>query len=634
MFAVVGYDLFTSDFLVLFSVFFLFTGQLSVKFLQIYDIPLGANNEIYGICRNPCDDNDFIQGYDGVVSSTGQAIFAPDPRDTSLPLKNTIEINLKCAKSDVLKIEVWKKLFSLFDSIIAETSINILPLLLHSSKMIERWFPVRYHDNSTGSILLELLFVGSSLAQMSPKSYVDKSFDHISSNPALGHEIDDSNDDSPSKLDSIFMEDALNSVEKSLQSSNEVSVVSNVDRNVEKANPSSVVSNIATSPSNKQSLITPVEEENIRLNDVSLSQLMISYLKVSMGIGNDAENEIFLNINDRTSNDNYIGKLFIGIVGFQPQTIESSSSSFYFTASMDDIDQGYRSTEFTSASKMNFEFFFNVIHFRSYLKIALFASNSRRKLGEAKVSIFHVLQLQANRYFRPSKTASEELVWNIHDISNHTSIIGKISARLNFVENMNSLYLSNTPMKVPKSPPELLSMERLQIHLTRFKELSDLINSMFAEYSKIVEWENSVLTCVLLWLFVYTCLYLDAEYFLVVPLFLLFVLLTSSMLRRMLGHFEAWWSEPKKKCVALLAEKYQPYSVMKLSILAFRNVPAEFSHAAVKITYHYQNKTIYRDLLHPSSDGSNENGASSLDYYIGSVGNISTSTYLIQYFML
>jgi hypothetical protein len=138
-----------------------------------------------------------------------------------------------------------------------------------------------------------------------------------------------------------------------------------------------------------------------------------------------------------------------------------------------------------------------------------------------------------------------------------------------FEEDMQGLFLSSDPRTAPAAPEEQLSVERLTLHISRFKAVIGMISSWFTAYNSIMDWEEPTFTGFLFVAFLYTTIKLNAEYALCAPIFIIVVLITKSFLNRRSGRFRKHWIEKGGD----FEDKFRPTAVLRISVVGIRNFP-------------------------------------------------------------
>lgn len=181
-------------------------------------------------------------------------------------------------------------------------------------------------------------------------------------------------------------------------------------------------------------------------------------------------------------------------------------------------------------------------HYRAQMRIYLVDANNDRKVGVAKVTPYYLMQREADKYGKLDKSPDFEKL-TMYDANNEKEEIGYFKISISFEEHTKNFFLSMTPKLAQTSPDETLSIERLSRHIDRFKLLLYFFTSLFDEYRSIMNWDNVPLTIFLFFVFVYTCLHIDAEYALCCPLFICVFLMTRSLQKRRFGSYRKNWIE-------------------------------------------------------------------------------------------
>jgi hypothetical protein len=96
-----------------------------------------------------------------------------------------------------------------------------------------------------------------------------------------------------------------------------------------------------------------------------------------------------------------------------------------------------------------------------------------------------------------------------------------------------------------------------------------------------MDWEDPFLTLLLLLLFVYTTLYINAEYALCCPIFVILALFTKSLIDRKSGQFRKYWVEDGNFSKSAPESVYQPVASIKVAVVGYRHLPSSLP-AAVK----------------------------------------------------
>jgi len=267
-----------------------------------------------------------------------------------------------------------------------------------------------------------------------------------------------------------------------------------------------------------------------------------------------------------------VGRFYVHLVSvLRSEVSDAAEGSHYVTISVDDQEQTEKRTQTvhgSAAPVYNKNFRFVAAHYRSFLRLSLVDALTGRKIGQAIVSAYSLLQRDADVHNGDWRRASLEKL-AMRDVNN-VERVGHFSVRLAFEEDSKGLFSGGRPRAVAAEPPEQWSVERFQTHIARFKALISLFTDWYSEYCRIMEWENRLLTLSLFVVFVWATLKVDAEYALCCPLFVLVVLLTLSWRRRFNGQYKQYWIS---RGAALASTDTRPAAVLRIFVLGFRNMP-------------------------------------------------------------
>jgi hypothetical protein len=288
-----------------------------------------------------------------------------------------------------------------------------------------------------------------------------------------------------------------------------------------------------------------------------------------------------------------VGKIIVHLESVHKSAVSDAAEGDHFvTASYDDTPAGEEeksNTVLSSATPVfNVKWTMPASHYRSQFRLCLVDANTDRKVGVAKVTPYYLMQREADKYGKVDYSPDFEKL-PMFDASNEKEEIGYFNVSISFEEDVKNFFLSLTPKLAQSSPDETLSIERLSRHIDRFKLLLNVFFNIIAEYRSIMNWDSVPITLFVFVVFVYTCLYIDAEYALCCPLFLCVYLMTRSLQRRRFGLYRKHWVEkgiPEE-------EMYRPISYLRVSVVGFRNLPKELLKGAnaamqkpcVKISY-------------------------------------------------
>ena len=125
-----------------------------------------------------------------------------------------------------------------------------------------------------------------------------------------------------------------------------------------------------------------------------------------------------------------------------------------------------------------------------------------------------------------------------------------VMLRIQFEEDVAGLFTSAHPHLAPCGPEEKISVERMRVHIARFQALIGWFTQVYEEYCSIMNWDDPLLTLVLFVVFIYMTLYVNAEYGLSCPLFVLVVLMTRSLHKRKV------WRTLRLLCVSSVLALY------------------------------------------------------------------------------
>ena len=144
-------------------------GKIAIELLHGYDIPLPTGVSLNGAFRISSSNNSTIvpivkssisvMGDQDIVWSTGSQNISGYSNILYLTYpKDNISSNSNISYS--LEVEIWKSMYTLFDSLFASSRVNLVPLLIYPNIIVERWFELKDNEKSScGMILLRLKFV-------------------------------------------------------------------------------------------------------------------------------------------------------------------------------------------------------------------------------------------------------------------------------------------------------------------------------------------------------------------------------------------------------------------------------------------------------------------------------------------
>lgn len=188
----------------------------------------------------------------------------------------------------------------------------------------------------------------------------------------------------------------------------------------------------------------------------------------------------------------------------------------------------------------------SVSSYDTIISFDLMDYNSKRVVGSGISSIFAIMQAQTDSAFdmkqQPLPSALQAKLTDVIDIPlhekrlqgisgfrNQSKVVGFVRVRLKFDENFNDLFISNLPKKIPPSPSEVLSVDRLKRHVARLVDIVDLFKSMYDDYRYVMDWKNPLVTIILLVMFIFVMCVMNSEYFMAIPLFAIIAFMTRSL---------------------------------------------------------------------------------------------------------
>jgi hypothetical protein len=165
--------------------------------------------------------------------------------------------------------------------------------------------------------------------------------------------------------------------------------------------------------------------------------------------------------------------------------------------------------------------------------------------------------------------------------------MGFLTAQVGFEEDVEHLFTGESLHDAPTTPPELLSVQRLGVHIARFTAIIDLFNQWYAEFVYIMEWQEPFTTLAILLAFLFFTLKVNAEYALSGVMFTIVTLMMRTMLRRRSGAYVKHYVELGVKGAPKL--DYRPVARLRIAVLGYRNGDAKenlsFSKPVMKVTY-------------------------------------------------
>jgi len=270
-----------------------------------------------------------------------------------------------------------------------------------------------------------------------------------------------------------------------------------------------------------------------------------------------------------------VGTIYVHLLSAQKSVVRDAAEGDYFAvvsmcSGIPEIDQDQeRETRVvlsTATPCFNESFEFMVPHFRSSLVVTLVDAQTEKKVGKTTVSIYSILQRDADKYHSNWELAGAD-TYQMKDITGK-ECIGHFTMQIRFKEDVVGLFLSSHPRVALQGPEEPMSLERVRTHIRRFGAVISSFKSLFSRYRSLMDWENPPFTFAMLVLFVYFTLTINAEYALCCPLFLVVALLTESWANRHFGHYRKRWVEVEEDS---LDYPYKPVAYLRIAVAGFRN---------------------------------------------------------------
>ena len=136
------------------------TGHFAIRLLNAYDldssqIPRGTN--LYGIFSIPTEE--------GVIRTSTACKGENDcvwPSDASGGFDSDSDFILSYtghSNNLLLRIELWRSVMFVWDSLIASAEVSLLPLLYYPDNIVERWFGITASGERCGAVLLRIQFI-------------------------------------------------------------------------------------------------------------------------------------------------------------------------------------------------------------------------------------------------------------------------------------------------------------------------------------------------------------------------------------------------------------------------------------------------------------------------------------------
>ena len=121
------------------------------------------------------------------------------------------------------------------------------------------------------------------------------------------------------------------------------------------------------------------------------------------------------------------------------------------------------------------------------------------------------------------------------------AVSGMVRLRVRFVEYSELCSVLVPPRSVPVAPKDEFSIATFQKHVARAQAVFKWFQDACAAYGRLTGWENPYVTLPVFVVFVWLCVFMDSEYVLAVPTFLLVAHLTNGYRQRRSGQFVRYW---------------------------------------------------------------------------------------------
>lgn len=268
---------------------------------------------------------------------------------------------------------------------------------------------------------------------------------------------------------------------------------------------------------------------------------------------------------------------------------DAAEGDHYVLAILEGSNKEFKSkTIYGSASPIyNVKWTIKMEHYRAAINIYLMDAHTHRKIAFVRVTCYSLIQRDIDRKYKSWKDAVIENI-PMRNISD-TEDLGYITARIAFEENLVGLFTGDILHEAASGPKEQLSVQRLSTHITRFTAIFTLIKLWYQEYKYIMEWKDPLFTLIILLIFLYCTIQINAEYAMSGVLFLVVVLLTRSLFRRNSGKYVRHYIE--KGIESQPKIDYRPIGQLRIAVIGFRSMNnsldlRSLSHRlTVKVTY-------------------------------------------------
>lgn len=267
-----------------------------------------------------------------------------------------------------------------------------------------------------------------------------------------------------------------------------------------------------------------------------------------------------------------VGHLHIRIVSAYKSRVEDAGEgNHYILASVEDTSRVFRSKSvFNSASPIfNVKWTIKMEHYRAAVNLFLMDAVTHQKIACSRVSVYAIMQRDADRkYVHWDDAPVEHLPMRSLGVDTDDDLMGHFCAKVTFEEDVLGLFTGEELHDAPQGPPEQLSVQRLSAHIARFSAIFALIGLWNREYLSIMEWKDPPSTFVILLIFLYCTIHVNAEYALSGLMFLVVVLMTRSLFRRNSGQYVRHYVEKGIQPMPQL--DYRPVALIRVAVLGFR----------------------------------------------------------------
>lgn len=210
----------------------------------------------------------------------------------------------------------------------------------------------------------------------------------------------------------------------------------------------------------------------------------------------------------------------------------------------------------------------SVPHFRAVVLLEVIDVVTERIYGRSKLTAYQVKHRADDSRVNASVYGSSNKSILLLD-DKAKSKLGRIDCDLSFEEDLYNHFWSPLVRYCPTSPEEELSIDRLGVHMVRFRAMIDFFNQCFTEYLLIMNWSDPVLTSTLFLLFIYCTIYVKPDYSMSGILFICVLLMTRSWYRRKNGKFRDKYLKPY---LADAVAPYHPVATLKIAVLGHHKV--------------------------------------------------------------